>query len=799
MMLTEQQNNILSDEVYQLDSSRKDYNKELKVNAVVKLKDKISEKTLGSFKILKVEDNQENGMQAMAVAPIGADGQPDYSQIIITYAGTNFGDNRDRSTDIEMIGFGQTDKMSYRDSNGGIKVVESQAVSALRFAEEIRKQYRNAQITTTGHSLGESLAMFVALKNGWDNMGSHGPDIHNMISPEELAYMRAHPEQFKNYRGNYDPIGGITGNATVTGIHLDYGVSIYTHNLTYWQFDNLQRIIHGNGDVVWGTAKKDIDIDGDGTVDFHVKGIDPLPRDLLSADETWISSGDKIQVNPGILRFLQSNLEKRIVDLSYIQKILRASTKKNNSINESFDNRKEKVTESIKIVFKEAGLASVLFKLQDSVGVIMKNHGVLEEGMTYSELEMHHFNSRQTPVLNDGDLNVTVCNTQLATLRYACDPLVDRVNKEKTWTISSFLSGGTPTLMKSWEIIEEETQTLLKKSDELFEGEGLRERKKDGISESLATVLEVIMRNTDELAHCIFNITELIGGIADNFEQVDSWLGEQLSEGKYSLPFIKGTLPLNYQAYLNRDGIFDDVKDVLQAFDRQVEKRSSEYAKTVSEVYQQSLEKFGTGLRDFLSFKDDLERAVSDITSNFELSIYVKEEQTTYEIVNGKNTEKKTYPVTYWGKLKNLYPYKTRENINRLQTIIIPAISRVENVIWAIRDVNNSLALLAPKLKPIIEEGVYRAFDLDEIVKGQNLVAAIANRLGQELNHVIQVMEAEGMQASAISTLKAKLSQTHQLIRYYVRFVNDCFGDNEFSDYVASSAGPNTETTFTLN
>lgn len=796
-MLTEQQNNKISDQVYQFDSTRKKH-------AVFDSNDSVykfdKQKTyLGSYKILKVEDNQENGMQAMAVAPIGADGQPDFSQITIVYAGTNFWDSKDLDTDAQMLVMGNTKKLHVKMGESMYRTVESQAVSALRFAEEVRKQFRNSQITTTGHSLGEALAIYVALKNGWDNMGSHGPDIHKMITPEELAYMRAHPEQFKNYRGNYDPIGGITGNATVTGIHLDYGLGIYTHNLTYWQFDQFQRIIYGNGDVVWGTAKKDIDIDGDGTIDFHVKGIDPKPRDLLSADENWISSGDKIQVNPGILRSLQSNLKKRKVDLSYIQKILEASSKKNHQISESFDKRKEKVTESIKNVFKEAGLASVLFKLQDSVGVIMKNHGVLEEGMTYSELEMYHFNSRQTPILNDGDLNVTVCNTQLATLRYACDPLVDRVNKEKTWTISSFLSGGTPTLMKSWEVIEEETQTLLKKSDELFEGEGLREGKKDGISESLATVLSVIMRNTDELAHCIFNITELIGGIADNFEQVDSWLGEQLSEGKYSLPFIKGTLPLNYQAYLNRDGIFDDVKDVLQAFDRQVEKRSSEYAKTVSEVYQQSLEKFDKGLRDFLSFKDVLERAVSDITSNFELSIYVKEEQTTYEIVNGKNTEKKTYPVTYWGKLKYLYPYKTRENINRLQTIIIPAISRVENVIWQIRDVNNSLALLEPQLKPIIEEGVYRAFDLDEIVKGQKLVATIANRLGQELNHVIQVMEAEGMQASAISTLKEKLSKTHQLIRYYVRFVNDCFGDNEYSDYVASSAGPNTEATFTLN
>ena len=357
-MLTEEQLKNISDRVYHLDSSRKDFEPDLKVNSLANFD--FDNPDIGKYKILKVEDNQENGMQAMAVAPIGADGQPDYSQITITYAGTNFGDNRDRSTDIQMIGFGQTDKMSYRDSNGGIKVVESQAVSALRFAEEIRKQYRNAQITTAGHSLGEALAIYVALKNGWDNMGSHGPDIHNMISSEELAYMRAHPEQFKNYRGNYDYIGGITGNATVTGIHLDYGFDSYTHNLTYWQFDQFQRIIYGNGDVVWGTAKKDIDIDGDGTVDFHVKGIDPKPRDLLSADETWISSGDKIQVNPGILRSLQSNLEKRIVDLSYIQKILEASSKKNHQISESFDKRKEKVTESIKNVFKEAGLASVL-------------------------------------------------------------------------------------------------------------------------------------------------------------------------------------------------------------------------------------------------------------------------------------------------------------------------------------------------------------------------------------------------------------------------------------------------------
>ena len=149
-MLTERQNQIISNKVYRLDSSKKDYESSLKEYPTLKFNE--GESKLGEYKILKVEDNQENGMQAMAVAPIGADGQPDYSQIIITYAGTNADDVRDTTTDVQMIGYGNTDRMAYVDSNNRGKVVESQAVSALRFAEEVRKQFRNSQITTTGHS-----------------------------------------------------------------------------------------------------------------------------------------------------------------------------------------------------------------------------------------------------------------------------------------------------------------------------------------------------------------------------------------------------------------------------------------------------------------------------------------------------------------------------------------------------------------------------------------------------------------------------------------------------------------------
>ena len=53
--------------------------------------------------------------------------------------------------------------------------------------------------------------MYVALKRGYANVGYNGPDIHNLISKEEIKYMQEHPEQFRNFRHKYDVIGNITG------------------------------------------------------------------------------------------------------------------------------------------------------------------------------------------------------------------------------------------------------------------------------------------------------------------------------------------------------------------------------------------------------------------------------------------------------------------------------------------------------------------------------------------------------------------------------------------------------------
>lgn len=674
------------------------------------------------------------------------------------------------------------------------------------------KTYPNAKIDIFAHSLG--------LMDGYGALADvkaedahrirgvyllNGPNPYKSFDNIQKENLRRLADKINVYIDTNDIVGfGYNTTNVIGNIYRIQTKDIFwldQHNLKGYEFDAADNLVNVDGTIAIEDIRlKHIDINNDGTIDFKIDSIDVRVRDLFTNGLFLVTSSQKIQLNEGILKQLADNLkDTSSVELANIKRITNLCIEKNNKINSSFDSRKNQVTEQVREVIKLSGMSYLIDGLYDSVGVIMKNKDILEEGVSHSELERERFNSSQTPLVNGKSLNFNNYNYQLAKLRYTCQHLLERVNKEKTVDVPSMFSGGRPSIMKSWQVIEEASKELLKKSDELFEGEGLREGKKDGISESLSIVLNVIAANTEEILASLNNVVALVTGIKENFAAADKWIGEKLEKGEFVTEFRNGLFPTNYSAYLERDEIFDDVKDVLQAFDRQVEKRSSEYAKKIAEVYQNVLGEFEEGLKDFLFFKDYLNRSLLQITDNYGLNVYVKEEQITHELLNGKSVEKKTYPETYWGTLEQLYPSRTRNNIARIRNVIIPALIQIQQAIWRSQNTRHMLGNLGTKLKPIVEDGVYHAFDLDEIVKGQKYVAAIANRLGQELNHVIQVMEAEGMQASAISTLKAKLSQTHQLIRYYVRFVNDCFGDNEYSDYIASSAGPNTEATFTLN
>src|SRR5699024_9250929 len=254
-MLTEKGYGEISQEVYRVDSNATDYDPNLKEKATREIEGE-------KYKVLKTEDNTSNGMQAMAIAPVkdGTKNEADTSEVVIAYAGTNFGDITDINTDLQNVIIGNEEKLYSLNKEGNYPiygpyvnkdllsilggedlygwdkvgemqfstVTDSQISTAEQFARRIQMDYPAAEITTTGHSLGEFLALDVAAENQWKNVGFNGPDPYDILSPEAKEWVENNSDKLFNYRNKIDPIGNYGGNGTGAGIPVDMDMSVET-------------------------------------------------------------------------------------------------------------------------------------------------------------------------------------------------------------------------------------------------------------------------------------------------------------------------------------------------------------------------------------------------------------------------------------------------------------------------------------------------------------------------------------------------------------------------------------------
>ncbi len=232
----------LSDTVYYIDSKDDDYDTTLR-------KDRIIPIGKLQYKILKTEDNTTNGMQAMAVAPI-INGEADTSQIVIAYAGTNSGDTLDILTDAQTV-VGRNKMMgsynpvieTFNPKNIEDRFIDGQVITAERFADKIKKKYPDAVVTTTGHSLGEYLALYIAAENQWKNVGFNGQDPYAILSKDAKKWVKENPGMLVNYRNEQDFIGNFNFNGTGAEIRVDMDMGRNPanikkfHALDEWKFD----------------------------------------------------------------------------------------------------------------------------------------------------------------------------------------------------------------------------------------------------------------------------------------------------------------------------------------------------------------------------------------------------------------------------------------------------------------------------------------------------------------------------------------------------------------------------------
>ena len=394
-------------------------------------------------------------------------------------------------------------------------------------------------------------------------------------------------------------------------------------------------------------SKTKIDIDGDGKVDINLASLNLTTKNLLS-DSVEITESGKIQLNPDVLKTLSNNIKTSVMsDLEEIIRITNLCIEKNNSVEADFNKRKEQVSEKIKEEINNAQVPLVLDNLRDSVGEIIKNKDFLGELQNYHELKMEQFGHNEKPLLHGVVLIPHPFNRELSSLRDAVEPLLNQSIKEETKDVSS-LFRGKPTILKSWQEVENGTKYLLEESKKTFEGDGLRTGKEDGISQSLTQVLKVAKANAEELGKLLQNTSELTQGLAVNFEAQDKWIEGRISNGVFVGSNAVRSMPTSYKAYLERDGIFDDVSGVVQAFDKQVEKRSKEYASKVTEVTSRSLDTISKGLNNWLTYVDNVESRMAKIEGNYSMTVEVEEKYTEDGEKDAKTKRR------YWGEFKRL-------------------------------------------------------------------------------------------------------------------------------------------------
>ena len=327
------------------------------------------------------------------------------------------------------------------------------------------------------------------------------------------------------------------------------------------------------------------------------------------------------------------------------------------------------------------------------------------------------------------------------------------------------------------------TNTFEEKIEKVFEGNGgLREGKHDAISTALKEVFETELNNNNQLKNATNQLSQLALALSQNFVQMDEWIKRAIESGN---PLTKPTLtniPENYEVFLQETEIFDDVKDVLEAFDKQVEKRCDILTSEIVGAYDRHLTRFKDKCSSISADIRSLKTAINTIANWSNKQIRSEWDETKYRSEYNywlESSEYIPYVVTHsdeFGQLKNAFPYGVMEAIEYAQDKIVPEIEKLEEILTIATIFINRIYDLHNLLKSAIETAVYKTFDLDEIVLAQTMIGQLLGRISQELSSLQNNLQQEN-KGTAIENYCLQIANINQLVGYYQNLITDCFGE----------------------
>ena len=473
--------------------------------------------------------------------------------------------------------------------------------------ESVMQKYPSAMVSIYGHSLGSMNGQYAIAHTQYPERIKcaffyNGPNLYPILTEEEQKQVDSLQPIIYNYIDPHDIVGlGYDDKAVgqlflIKTKNLGFGLKAISEQHIWggYIFDNFGNLIDINGQIVSSYRDmRGVDINSDGIYDLaiekntilrgiHIKLNDGstiiLPSlDLTTRYPSWgnlFQGGIDIQLNPELLHTLIFNVMSDIeIHLAIMSDTCSLCIENNSKVGTDKANRERTVYDSIQEVFRECNIPLIFENLSASIGKIITNKDIFDILSVNSSLSLYKFPLSEKPYVKKRNYLPAPYDSYIKELTDKAAKISEICNSDKCDDSSTFSESQT-VVIKSWKAIEETQKNLLEASNQIFEGDGLRAGRNDAIQQSITDVLDVEEANIKELQNTISNLKSFMTLTTLSFDAKDSSLGNSIKTGmdfSVSAPVLG--VPQDYEAYLNRSEIFDDVKDVLQAFDMQVEKK----------------------------------------------------------------------------------------------------------------------------------------------------------------------------------------------------------------------------------
>lgn len=512
-----------------------------------------------------------------------------------------------------------------------------------------------------------------------------------------------------------------------------------------------------------------VDIDGDSLLDFAVTPENTTTRDLLKK----YGDSKEIRLDTTSMRILITNLESSLGHAEDLLEVVQRTSQANENVMNNLSSRTNNLKEA---VFQHLQSISLIEAIQKIDNAFSTYDGMKETFKTLNAYDPYDFSRKFDwfgfSGLNDyfysngnnfnhgaiaSKLYSAKFNSELTLLDIEVHKMTSKGKSEgNIWAesaTSTYLGVRGAELVNSFEGMIEKSTTGLDK----------RSHFGDGIPQAVNEILKVLEQNIQTIIHCISYTIHVAIIIQTALEQTDRGLARNIDTLDFSsVPDVNTSVSQDYNTYLEESGIFDD-RDVISAFDDQIDVRAEDLANQMSTSFSSYLDSAKSYIQNTNKVINTSRDNLKDLINDFPTEIYYKNKFDDKDDKKFYGTVESEISIS--GTIRT-----AASDIDILDIDLTTAATTINLVV-------SMLGGFKPAFRNGMEDAFYGAAELKGVVRAQKAVGAVVKSLQIRFTNFKSDLESLASGA-AVQALGYKLGDMTNLMGNVSHVIDDCFGDS---------------------